>query len=76
MNITPLNNNGSISTSREKFIRAKNKFEENPIGNIPPESIGEMEIRKNSDNPSESTILINGIQLRMRLHKYIPLENE
>ena len=76
VNITPLNNNGSISTSREKFIRAKNKFEENPIGNIPPESIGEMEIRKNSDNPSESTILINGIQLRMRLHKYIPLENE
>ena len=76
VNIAPLNNNGRISTSREKFIRAKNKFEENPIANIPPESIGEMEIRKNGDNPSESTILINGIQLRMRLHPYIPLENE
>lgn len=65
-----------ITTSREKFIHAKNKFEENPIGNIPPESIGEMEIRKHGDNPSESTILINGIQLRMRIHPYIPLENE
>ena len=39
-------------------------------------SIREIEIRKHSDNPSESTILINGIQLRMRLHPYIPLENE
>lgn len=74
--ITPLNNSGSIATSREKFIQAKNRFEENPIGNIPPESIGEMEIRKQSDNPSESTILINGIQLRMRMHPYVPLEVE
>ena len=54
----------------------RQQFEKNTIGNIPPESIGEMEIRKHSDNPSESTILINGIQLRMRLHPYIPLENE
>lgn len=76
VNITPLDNKGRIATSREKFIQAKNKFEENPIGNIPPESIGEMEIRKHGDNPSESTILINGIQLRMRIHPYIPLENE
>lgn len=76
VDIIPLNNKGSILTSREKFIHAKNKFEENPIGNIPPESIGEMEIRKNGENPSESTILINGIQLRMRLHPYIPLENK
>lgn len=76
VDITPLNNKGSITTSREKFIHTKNEFEKNPIGNIPPESIGEMEIRKHSDNPSESTILINGIQLRMRLHPYIPLENE
>lgn len=76
VNITPLNNKGRIATSREKFIQAKNKFEENPIGNIPPESIGEMEIRKYGDKPSESTILINGIQLRMRIHPYIPLEYE
>ena len=74
--ITSLNKKGSITTSREKFIYAKNKFEENPIGNIPPESIGEMEIRKHGDNPSESTILINGTQLRIRIHPYIPLENE
>lgn len=76
VDMTPLDNRGSIATSREKFIPAKNKFEENPIGNIPPESIGEMEIRKHGDNPSESTILINGIQLRMRIHPYIPLETE
>ncbi|MDO4163583.1 MAG: GLPGLI family protein [Bacteroides sp.] len=76
VDITPLNNKGSITTSRERFIHAKNKFEENPMGNIPTESIGEMEIRKYGDNPSESTILINGIQLRMRIHPYIPLENE
>lgn len=76
LKIIPLNNSGRISTSREKFIQAKNKFEENPMGNIPPESIGEMEIRKHSDNPSESTILINGVQLRMRVHPYIPLETE
>ena len=76
MSITPLDNRGSIETSREKLIHAKNKFEENPIGNLPPESIGEMEIRKHGDNPSESTILINGIQLRMRVHPYIPLEKE
>lgn len=76
VDITLLNNEGSITTSREKFIQAKNKFEENPIGNLPPESIGEMEIRKHGDNPSESTILINGIQLRMRVHPYIPLEKE
>lgn len=76
VDMTPLNNEGSIVTSRAKFIRAKNEFEKNPIGNLPPESIGEMEVRKYGDNPSESTILINGIQLRMRVHPYIPLETE
>lgn len=76
VDMTPLNNGGTITTSRAKFIRTKNEFEKNPIGNIPPESIGEMEVRKHGDNPSESTILINGIQLRMRTHSYIPLETE
>lgn len=76
VDMTPLSNEGRIVTSREKFIRAKNEFEKNPIGNLPPESIGEMEVRKYGDNPSESTILINGIQLRMRVHPYIPLETE
>ncbi len=74
--ITPLNNKGKILTSREKFVEAKNRFEENPIGNLPPESIGEMEIRKQGDDPSESVMLINGIQLRIRKHPYIPLEIE
>lgn len=74
--ITPLNNQGSIRTTRNEFVNAKNKFEENPIGNIPPEAIGDMEIRKFGDNSSESTILINGIQLRLRSNPYIPLELE
>lgn len=74
--ITPLSDEGRITTSREKFIRAKNKFEEDPIGNLPPESIGEMEIRKLGDNPSESTILVNGMPLRLRVHPYVPLEKE
>ena len=74
--IVPLDNKSRISTNREKFIQTKNKFEENPIGNIPPESIGEMEIRKHGDALSDATILINGIQLRMRVHPYVPLEIE
>lgn len=35
VDMTPLNNEGSIVTSRAKFIRAKNEFEKNPIGNLP-----------------------------------------
>lgn len=76
VNISPLMTSGMISTSREKFVQAKNKFEENPIGNLPPELIGEMEVRKHSDNPADATILINGMQLRMRPNPYVPLEKE
>ena len=36
----------SITTSREKFIKAKNHFEENPIANIPTESITDMRVEK------------------------------
>lgn len=62
----------SISTSREKFIKSKNDFEKNPIGNIPKESITDMTIVK-GDGGSNS-IFINGVQIRMRTNGYIPLE--
>lgn len=71
--ISPLDNQGRITTNRAKFIQAKNRFEENPIGNLPPEAIGEMVVMKDGENPS---IIINGVQLRMRPHPYIPLEIE
>ena len=70
--IIPPQNKGKISTNRDKFIQNKNHFEKNPVGNLPPESISEMEIRKGEDG--QGTILVNGVQLRMREHPYIPLE--
>ncbi|MDE6330137.1 MAG: GLPGLI family protein [Muribaculaceae bacterium] len=76
VDILPIDNSGRISTNRKKFISAKNEFEKNPIGNISPESIGQMEIIKHGDSPSESTVLINGVPLRQRTHPYIGLETE
>lgn len=64
----------AISVTREKFVKAKNRFEENPMGNIPAESISEMTVRK--DDSGKSSVFINGIQLRMRPNGYIPLEIE
>ena len=62
----------SIATSREKFIKAKNHFEENPIANIPTESITDMRVEK-GDGGSNS-IFINGVQVRLRTNGYVPLE--
>lgn len=62
----------SITTSREKFIKAKNHFEENPIANIPTESITDMRVEK-GDGGSNS-IFINGVQVRLRTNGYVPLE--
>lgn len=72
--ISPIDLQGSIETSREKFLKSKNKFEEDPMANIILESIGEMEVRKNGNGASGSIVFINGVQLRMRTHPYIPLE--
>lgn len=61
-----------VTVERDKFIKSKNKFEENPMGNIPPESISEMVVQK--DDSGVSSILINGVQLRLRPNGYTPLE--
>lgn len=70
MNIKPYAN--TIKTSREQFIKAKNKFEQNPMGNIPAESISEMTIERYEDGGHRA--LINGVVLRMRPNGYVPLE--
>ena len=61
-----------ISTTREKFIKAKNHFEENPMQNLPVEAVSEMSIQKYDDGGK--AVLINGMQLRLRPNGYIPLE--
>ena len=63
-----------ITTTREKFIKAKNHFEANPIGAIPPEAISEMTIIKGDGG--KNTILVNNVQLRLRPNGYTPLETE
>lgn len=70
MNMMPYAN--IVKTSREQFIKAKNKFEENPMGNIPTESISEMTIEKYEDGGHSA--LVNGVVLRMRPNGYVPLE--
>lgn len=63
-----------VTVERGKFIKSKNKFEENPMGNIPPESISEMVVQK--DEKGKGSSLINGVQLRLRPNGYTPLELE
>ena len=70
MNLKPYAN--TIKTSREQFIKSKNKFEQNPMGNIPAESISEMTIEKYEDGGHSA--LVNGVVLRMRPNGYVPLE--
>jgi GLPGLI family protein len=65
----------AVSTTRAKFVKAKNKFEENPMGNLPIEAISEMTIMKHDDG-SKGSVLINGVQLRIRPNGYVPLELE
>lgn len=63
-----------VTVTREKFVRAKNKFEENPMGNLPVEAISEVTIQK--DENGKGSVLVNGVRLRMRPNGYIPLEVE
>lgn len=70
MNLMPYAN--TIKTSREQFVKAKNKFEQNPMGNIPTESISEMTVEKYEDGGH--CALVNGVVLRMRPNGYVPLE--
>ena len=70
--ITKIDATNAISTTREKFIKAKNHFEENPMQNLPVEAVSEMSIQKYDDGGK--AVLINGMQLRLRPNGYIPLE--
>lgn len=70
MNLKPYTK--TIKTSREQFVNSKNKFEQNPMGNIPAESISEMTIEKYEDGGHSA--LVNGVVLRMRPNGYVPLE--
>ena len=63
-----------VTVERDKFIKSKNKFEEDPMTNIPLESISDMTVQK--DEEGKSSILINGVQLRIRPNGYTPLELE
>lgn len=70
--ITEIDATNVVSTTREKFIKGKNHFEENPMQNLPVEAVSEMSIRKYDDGGK--AVLINGMQLRLRPNGYIPLE--
>ncbi len=61
--------------TREKFVKHKNKFEANPMANIPMAMVKDMRVFKKQDGSKQ--LLINNV--RIRLHKsvpYIPLELE
>ena len=68
----PLNTDKHIKTTREKFIRQKNNFEKNPVGNISFESIGNINI----DKQGKGSVLIDGQQLRFHPNGYVPLEKQ
>lgn len=63
-----------IRTTREQFVKAKNRFEEDPMNNLPVEAISEMNIHKFGDGPNDKSAFINGVQLRLRPNGYTPLE--
>lgn len=70
--IAPVCDKNTITTIRDKFVKAKNLFESDPMGNLPPESISEMSIHKYDDG--SKSISINGVPLRLRAGGYVPLE--
>ena len=64
----------AVRTTREKYIRLKMKFEDDPMGSMPPEAISNMTIRKMDGG--KSAIYINGMQFRPRTHKWESIELE
>ncbi|MBP5740142.1 MAG: GLPGLI family protein, partial [Bacteroidales bacterium] len=64
----------AVRTTREKYIRLKTKFEDDPMGSMPPEAISNMTIRKMDGG--KSAIYINGMQFRPRTHKWESIELE
>lgn len=60
-----------VVTERDKFVKAKNRYEENPLKNLPPEAISEMNVVKGEDG---NRIYVNGVRLRLHQKGYVPLE--
>ena len=65
-----------VTTNREKFIKNKNYFEQDPMHNIPVESVSHMQVIKYGNGPQDKSAFINGVQLRIRPNGYTPLELE
>ena len=61
----------TLDITRDKFVKAKNLFEKDPVKNLPIEAISEMEVRKFGE---DSSISINGVPLRLHPNGYVPLE--
>lgn len=74
--ISPLPQQSALSTTREKFIKAKNRFEKAPMQNLPVEAISVIKVEKMSEGAQDNSISINGVPLRLHTHPYIPLETE
>lgn len=64
-----------ISTTRKKFVKAKNLFEQDPMKNLPVEAISGIEVRK-FGNSQEGIISVNDVPLYVRPNGYTPLEKE
>lgn len=66
--IVKLQNKELQTTSRDKFIKAKNFFERDPMKNIAVESIRDMTVMKGG------ALLINGVYTPKRPNGYTPIE--
>lgn len=64
---------GAIRTTRTKFLKAKNAFEENPMENLQLEAVSSITVLKGEGS---GTIIVNDVPLRLHAHGYIPLELE
>ncbi len=63
-------------TTRDKFVKNKNKLESNPnpLSVLPIEAVSNMSVVKVASG--DKKILINGIQVRKHVNGYVPLELE
>lgn len=66
--IVKLQNKELQNTSRDKFIKAKNFFEQDPMKNIPVESIRDITVRKGG------AMMVNGVYTPKRPNGYTPIE--
>ena len=72
--IRALDTDNALSITRDKFVKAKNLFEKDPMKNLPIEAISEMEVRKFGEGAQAKSISINGVPLRLHPNGYVPLE--